>query len=65
MNILNFLNFNIDLCKLLLKYKSEWFIKKPRMLGMFLERMTGFFIYKMKNSKINIKEYNIIGEQNK
>ncbi len=60
-----FIEFCIDVCKLFLQDSNEELSIHPRVFGMLLERMTGFYLYKMQKDGNIIVPCEIIGEQNK
>ena len=60
-----FVKFNVELCKLILNfYQTDIFLIHPRSLGYIFERMTAFFIYKMKNEGYVINECDLLEECN-
>lgn len=60
-----FIEFCINVCRIFLNNSEKELEIHPRVFGMFLERMTGFYIYKLQNDGCKIIPCEIIGEQNK
>lgn len=58
-----FLDCLVDFSKMIMKYKPQFFKDQPRALAMFIERMTGYFIWRKEKEGIKIIDKGIVVPQ--